>query len=88
MKNTQTLTKHDKSRQSPSIGSPIQHKNVTRTFCQTPNMQRSTQMIKKCMNIMKFASIHAQTATRGPSRYTNDKWDLAQSKILKNFHKN
>ena len=35
VKNTQTLTKHDKhdqSRQSPSIGthmSPIQHKNVT-----------------------------------------------------------
>ena len=52
VKNTQTLTKHDKhdqSRQSPSIGtqlSPIQHKNVIRTFCQIPNMQRTTQMMK------------------------------------------
>ena len=35
--------KHGQSRINPSKGthlSPIQHKNVTRTFCQTPNMQQ------------------------------------------------
>ena len=35
--------KYDQSRLNPSIGtqlSPIQHKNVTRTFCQTPSMQQ------------------------------------------------
>ena len=41
--------KHDQLKLNPSQEthlSPIQHKNVTKTFCQAPNMQQSTQMMK------------------------------------------
>ena len=61
----------------------IQPKNVTLTFCRTPNMQQFIKTIKKCMNMMKNALIQVQTATRGQHRCTNTKWDSAQSKKLK-----
>ena len=41
--------KHGQTRVNPSKGthlSPIQHKNVTRTFCQTPNMKQNTTPMK------------------------------------------
>ena len=34
-----------------------------------------------------YAPIHAKNATRGQHRCKNIKWDSAQSKFWKNFHK-
>ena len=75
---------------NPSKGthlSPIQHKNVTRTFCQTPNMQQNTTPWKMhehdeiCLNTCLICHM-------GPTQIQTHQMGLSPIKILKKFAQN
>ena len=83
--------KHGQSRVNPSKGthlSPIQYKNVIRTFCQTPNMQQYTTPMKNAwtwwnlpqymFNLPQGANIDTNTAN---GTHANQNFEKIVTKI-------